>query len=450
MIHPSRDRVWQGSERATSLHGHTARPLSLRARRLVVGLLDWAAVAAAVAGGIWAGSGGPAHLLAALGVLLVAWPLLATSFRAYGPDELAWPLRAAPALVRAAPVAACAVVAVTAGGLGRPWAALIAATLAAPVGACILRALSLSVLALPRFRHRLVLVGASLDDVGTALGPLAGRVMDVVASANTDELEEVVAAANATMIATGLGRDAGLDDTLARMRERGIEVVRLSSLIEEITGRVSLAYADLFDVISDPSLARRFGVPVKRAIDLVGAGVGLAFVAIAFPLLAVAIYLGSPGPIFHRQIRVGKGGRPFRVYKFRSMIPDAEPKGAVWASAQDERVTRVGRILRATHIDEFPQFLNIIRGEMSLVGPRPERPEFVRFLGRESPLYSLRHSVKPGMGGWGLVRQGYGASVEDALEKLEYDLYYVKHQSLWLDAVIAFRTVSDTVTFRGR
>jgi lipopolysaccharide/colanic/teichoic acid biosynthesis glycosyltransferase len=177
---------------------------------------------------------------------------------------------------------------------------------------------------------------------------------------------------------------------------------------------------------------------------------GLALLGLALPVIAAAIYLDSPGPIFYLQERVGQGGRPFQMYKFRSMVPDAERDRAMWASVDDPRVTRTGRLLRATHLDEFPQFVNILKGEMSAVGPRPERPEFVEDLAKEIPFYRVRHAVKPGMAGWGLVRQGYGSSAEDAMLKLEYDLYYIKHQSLWLDMVILLKTIVHTITFRGR
>ena len=138
------------------------------------------------------------------------------------------------------------------------------------------------------------------------------------------------------------------------------------------------------------------------------------------------------------------------MYKFRSMIPNAEQGQAVWASENDPRITRVGRFLRKTHFDEFPQFINILKGEMSVVGPRPERPEFVENLSEEIPFYKVRLAVKPGMAGWGLIHQGYGSSKEDALEKLQYDLYYIKHQSLWLDIYILAQTFWDTLTLGGR
>jgi len=171
---------------------------------------------------------------------------------------------------------------------------------------------------------------------------------------------------------------------------------------------------------------------------------------LATPFIALAIYLDSSGPIFYTQERIGRGGKMFRVYKFRSMIIEAEKKGAVWATEGDSRITRVGKFLRKTHVDEFPQFLNILKGEMSAVGPRPERPEFVKELAQEIPFYRVRHAVKPGMAGWGLVNQGYGSSKEDALIKLQYDLYYIKHQSLWLDVVILLKTILDTLSFGGR
>jgi lipopolysaccharide/colanic/teichoic acid biosynthesis glycosyltransferase len=189
---------------------------------------------------------------------------------------------------------------------------------------------------------------------------------------------------------------------------------------------------------------------MKRVSDVVLSSLGLVLLGLALPVIAAAIYLDSPGPIFYLQERVGQGGRRFRMYKFRSMVTDAEGEGAVWASKDDPRVTRIGRLLRAAHVDEFPQFVNILKGDMSAVGPRPERPEFVEELAEEIPFYRVRHAVKPGMAGWGLVKQGYGSSAEEAMLKLEYDLYYIKHQSLWLDMVILLKTMVHTVTFRGR
>jgi len=235
--------------------------------------------------------------------------------------------------------------------------------------------------------------------------------------------------------------------------ELGIEIIPMPILYEELTGRVPVEHiGDSWQVAMpiDHPLTKPFNRFVKRVSDIFLASFGCLCLAPFFPFIALAIYLESPGPIFYAQERVGLGGKRFRAYKFRSMIPDAEKDRPVWAKKDDPRVTRIGRLLRKTHVDEFPQFWNILKGEMSAVGPRPERPEFVEELAKEIPFYRVRHAVKPGMAGWGLVKQGYGASKEDALVKLQYDLYYIKHQSLWFDLIILLKTIIDTITFRGR
>jgi len=224
-------------------------------------------------------------------------------------------------------------------------------------------------------------------------------------------------------------------------------------LYEELTGRVPVEHIGESWQVGlpiDHPLSKPFNRFIKRASDIFLASLGCLCLAPFFPFIVLAIYLESPGPIFYAQERVGLGGKRFRAYKFRSMIPDAEKDCPVWAKKDDPRVTRIGRLLRRTHVDEFPQFWNILKGEMSAVGPRPERPEFVEQLAKEIPFYRIRHAVKPGMAGWGLVRQGYGASKEDALVKLQYDLYYIKYQSLWFDIIILLKTIIDTLTFRGR
>ncbi len=167
-------------------------------------------------------------------------------------------------------------------------------------------------------------------------------------------------------------------------------------------------------------------------------------------LTMVAIKLDSPGPVFYSQVRTGLYGKPFRVYKFRSMYQDAEKRGAQWACQYDPRITKVGYWLRVLRIDELPQIFNVLRGDMSLIGPRPERPEFDIKLKEEIPYYELRYLVKPGITGWAQVLYPYGASVEDAYEKLAYDLYYIKNYSLWLDIAIAFKTVRVVLLGKGR
>jgi exopolysaccharide biosynthesis polyprenyl glycosylphosphotransferase len=241
--------------------------------------------------------------------------------------------------------------------------------------------------------------------------------------------------------------------TLTDCMEEGVEVVPMPLLYEQLTGRVPVEHMGSSWYVAMPlshPLTRTFNQMVKRAMDIVLASLGMLFLAPLFPFIALAIYLDSRGPIFYSQRRVGKGGRIFTVYKFRSMVPDAEKGRAVWAQENDPRVTRVGRFLRKTHIDELPQLWNVLKGEMSAVGPRPERPEFVEELAREIPFYSVRHAVKPGMAGWALVKYGYASSKEDALIRLQYDLYYIKHWSPWLDLVILLKTVVSMLTLRGR
>lgn len=179
----------------------------------------------------------------------------------------------------------------------------------------------------------------------------------------------------------------------------------------------------------------------KRAFDILAAVALLVFFSPLLILTAISIKIDSKGPALYRQRRVGLDGAEFEIYKFRSMREDAEKSGARWAAANDDRITRVGRFIRRTRIDEIPQAINILKGEMSFVGPRPERPEFVRMLEQEIPHYRERHIVKPGITGWAQVRHEYTASIEGARDKLAYDLFYIKHFSLLLDVLIVLMTV---------
>jgi lipopolysaccharide/colanic/teichoic acid biosynthesis glycosyltransferase len=227
----------------------------------------------------------------------------------------------------------------------------------------------------------------------------------------------------------------------------------MTNLYERVTGRIPVEYAenDLYVVMPlNDSATRRIFAATKRLFDLFAATAGLLLLVAIAPMVALANALGSPGPLFFRQVRVGQGGKLFSVFKFRSMIPDAEKGcGAVWARSDDERVTRVGRFLRKTRLDELPQVVNILRGEMSLVGPRPERPEFVASLIKMVPFYQARHAVRPGLTGWAQVRYRYGSSVEDALVKLQYDLFYIKRQSVYLEASILVKTAAAMLKGEG-
>jgi sugar transferase (PEP-CTERM system associated) len=232
-------------------------------------------------------------------------------------------------------------------------------------------------------------------------------------------------------------------------RVRGIPVTDLSAFYEKVRGEVPIETLKASWLIYGSGFEQgNVRTLIKRAFDLAASVVLFAATLPLMIVTALAIKVESPGPVIYRQVRTGRAGRPFTVLKFRSMRADAEKDGvAQWAKPGDARVTRVGRVIRKLRIDELPQLINVLRGEMSFVGPRPERPEFVAKLKEQIPFYDLRHSVKPGLTGWAQVRYSYGASVEDARTKLQFDLYYVKNHSLFLDILILFET-ARVILFR--
>ncbi|MCL7455006.1 MAG: sugar transferase [Anaerolineae bacterium] len=237
-------------------------------------------------------------------------------------------------------------------------------------------------------------------------------------------------------------------------REQGIDLESMTTLYERMTGRISVEHAgrDLRVVMpaTDSPVQHLFWF-AKRGLDLVAAVFGLVALGFVIPWIALANAIWSRGPLFYPQVRVGRGGRTFMLYKFRSMIPAAEEGcGAVWACENDNRITPVGRFLRKTRLDELPQVWNVLRGDMSLVGPRPERPEFVEELLKVVPFYQVRHAVRPGITGWAQVRYRYGSSLEDALVKLEYDLYYIKRQSVYLELSVMVKTAAVILGLKGR
>ncbi|MCL4112460.1 UNVERIFIED_CONTAM: hypothetical protein GTU68_046986 [Idotea baltica] len=187
-----------------------------------------------------------------------------------------------------------------------------------------------------------------------------------------------------------------------------------------------------------------------RFSDLIFSIFGILLAIILLPIILLGNLIANRGPLFYLQERVGKNGAIFNIIKFRTMIKDAEKNGAVWASKNDARVTFFGKFLRRSRLDEIPQFINILRGEMSLIGPRPERPYFVQELSQVIPFYETRHIVKPGLTGWAQVKVRYGSTVDDSLLKLQYDLYYIKHRSFFLDANIIIKTLSTMIFFRGQ
>jgi exopolysaccharide biosynthesis polyprenyl glycosylphosphotransferase len=277
--------------------------------------------------------------------------------------------------------------------------------------------------------------------------PILGCGDDLLALTLNHRAREVVLATDAPLSHTLLA-------ALTACHERGVAVKPLAVLYEEVLGWVPVD-APNQQVFPIP-LWRTQGSPtfyglVKGASDRIAALVGLLIAAPLLPLIALAIALDTPGPVFYTQERLGRAGRPFRLIKFRSMTTDAESGGQpVWATPHDARVTRVGRLLRRTRFDELPQLWNVLLGHMSLVGPRPERPAFVAQLQAQIPFYRTRLSVKPGLTGWAQIKLGYTSTPEGALMKLQYDLYYIKHQSLALDLLILLRTIRVVLAMGGQ
>jgi sugar transferase (PEP-CTERM system associated) len=241
-------------------------------------------------------------------------------------------------------------------------------------------------------------------------------------------------------------------EKLLELRLDGVNFDHLASVYEEYTGKIAVEnLRPSWLIFNDGFRKTRRLTAAKRLSDVMIAAFGLLIAAPIMLIVAVAVKLTSPGPVFYHQRRVGQHGRIFTIHKFRSMRQDAEAAtGAVWASkAGDARVTPIGGILRRSRLDELPQLLNVLKGDMSFVGPRPERPEFVGELQKDIPFYGQRHIVRPGITGWAQVRYTYGATAEDALQKLQYDLFYIKHLSIALDLFIILSTIKTVVLRRG-
>jgi len=243
-------------------------------------------------------------------------------------------------------------------------------------------------------------------------------------------------------------------EAVLECREMGISVTTMPKLFEQLTRRVPIEHAgrDLHVVLPlGKSPTYRLYLLLQRIIDVCVALVGCIALISVVPFIWLVNRFSSPGPLFYSQERMGKGGRSFFIHKFRSMVVDAEKDtGIVWASENDPRIPRFGLFLRQTRLDELPQIWNVLKGDMSLVGPRPERPHFVNQLDKWIPFYRLRHAVKPGLTGWTQVRCRYGASIEDHFFRAQHDIYYIKNQSLLLDLEILLKTIPVMVGFKGR
>jgi exopolysaccharide biosynthesis polyprenyl glycosylphosphotransferase len=326
----------------------------------------------------------------------------------------------------------------------------------------------------PHFRRRVLVVGAGWAGrtVAEALKSEPSRVYEPVGLLDDDPTKHGQVVGGLRVLGPAAALPAyvqrlGIDDVvvaitnglsprtfqaLVECQGLGVNIQPMPLFYERLTGRVPVEHVGPNWILVTPvnRPPGKLWLLTKRSVDILLALVGLVVLGLVLPFVALAIYLDNPGPIFYYQTRCGQAGRPYRMVKFRSMVVEAEAEGRpVWAQTGDPRVTRVGRVLRRTRLDELPQVLNVLRGEMSIVGPRPERPEFVQALEQQIPFYRARLAVRPGLTGWAQVHYGYGRTVEDALVKLQYDLYYIKHQGLWLDLQVLARTVLTVLTRPG-
>lgn len=243
-----------------------------------------------------------------------------------------------------------------------------------------------------------------------------------------------------------------VNSQLIELFEKGLSIKSVDSFIENETFRISenkLAF-DFYNYFTfSKSQENNLYVSFHRILDILVSIIGILCFIFVAPLVILGNLIGNRGALLYTQKRIGKRGEDFNIIKFRSMVSDAEKGGAVWAQKNDVRVTKFGRILRKTRIDEMPQFINVLKGEMSLIGPRPERPEFVHQLEQEIPYYAMRHVIKPGLTGWAQVMHPYASSVQDQKDKLMYDLYYIKERNLLMDLKIIVKTISTVIFFRG-
>ncbi len=246
----------------------------------------------------------------------------------------------------------------------------------------------------------------------------------------------------------------GMFQALLDAQEVGTEIIRMPVAYEELLHRVPIRYLEAEWILRsfvDKARSETFSEMLKRGLDILGGLVGMLVLLILFPFVAITILVESGTPILYKQIRMGRGGQLYNIYKFRTMRQDAEADGQPqWAEENDHRATRVGLFLRKTHIDEIPQFINVLHGEMSLVGPRAERPELVEWFQKHVPFYRARLLVRPGMTGWAQVNQQYASTIDETIEKLEYDLYYIMHRNFLMDLRIIVRTPSLVLSLRGR
>lgn len=348
--------------------------------------------------------------------------------------------------------------------------------LAMVIGISLWRWLYVSVIAAPRFYKKAIVVGDSFnihkiirnlesaDPNYKIEGYINTEPMTIEEVISTEakrfppeNLTETIAEYGISEIIVASSYADGVNLTLynqlINLLESGYPIREYMQVYEDITQRVPVEHVDKDFYRYFPfsrSNQNKFYRLVHRLFDTLMSIVGIAFFITIVPLVFIGNLLGNRGPLFYTQTRIGKNGRAFKIIKLRTMVQNAEKEGAMWAQKNDSRITRFGKFLRKSRLDEIPQFFNVLVGEMSVIGPRPERPVFVRELSEEIPFYETRHIVKPGLTGWAQVMGSYTNSEDGALEKLQYDLYYIKHRNLFMDLSIVLKTISTVVNFRGQ
>lgn len=344
------------------------------------------------------------------------------------------------------------------------------------VALCVWRYAYIVLISAPRFNKRVLLIGSS-EDMEIVISSLQQSdpnykvigyintsdsrqgllpfdlpeefdINDVATTVQDLSISEVVIATRDVE-----GMTVSLYNQLIQLLENGVPIREYTQVYEEITHRVPVQHVDKDFYRYFPfsrSNQNKLYLFFHRVLDLLFSVAGLVFGLLISPVIIIGNIVANRGPLFYTQIRVGRNGKHFKIYKLRSMVVDAEKEGAVYASMKDTRVTNFGRFLRRSRFDEIPQFINVIKGDMSVIGPRPERPVFVKELSKIIPFYEVRHLIKPGVTGWAQVNAKYGTTKEDALEKLQYDLYYIKRRSLFLDISIVIKTLSTIIFYRGQ
>lgn len=327
----------------------------------------------------------------------------------------------------------------------------------------------------PQFMRRVVLVGAGstgqallkvivkltpspffltgiIDDDKSKIGK---KILGYKVVGGSEKLSDVISEEKISDVIVAISGKMKnrMFQALLDVQEQGVEITRMPVAYEELLGRVPVQHLEADWILRsfvDEAKAGNFYETGKRLVDILGGLVGVAILVLISPLIALLILLDDGRPIVFKQTRAGKWGRPYTIMKFRTMRVDAEKNGAQLAKEDDDRATKIGRILRKTRLDEWPQFINVLRGEMSLVGPRPERPELMKHFQQQIPFYRGRLLGKPGITGWAQVNFDYASTLDEMIQKLEYDLFYIKRRSLILDLIIILRTIATVFGFRGR